>query len=175
VQLFQFFPLWIAACWHHRKFLQHKPLVMAAVLAHVFGLSYYAIKQSDPEVVLAARRADSAYPAQKMADAALRLWKSATSCPLKIVAGDFEAGLVSAFTKEFPAISTNPTATPWVTRADVDTFGALYVFDSSTALPPDVILKTDWTLATAKDGTQKYVQLAVRPPSQSCVPIGLAK
>ena len=175
VQLFQFFPLWIAAYCQNRKFLQPKPLVIAAILVHGLGLSYYAIKQSDPEAVLATRRADSAYPARKMADAALGLWNSATSCPLKIVAGDFEAGLVSAFSKGFPMIWTTPVETPWLSQADVVNLGALYVYDSMTALPADVILKTNWPLANAKDGTQKYVQLAVRLPSQSCAPMGVTK
>ena len=168
VQLFQFLPLWIAAVWHHKKFLQLKTLLPAAVLIHCLGLTYYAVKQSDPEAVLATRRADSAYPAQKMADAALAHWRSATQCPLKIVAGDFEAGLVSAFIKSSPTVSTSPIATPWVSAGDLENLGALYVFDSSTALPADVLLKTNWIMATAKNGKEKYVQFAVRLPRKAC-------
>jgi hypothetical protein len=168
VQLFQFLPLWIAVCWQHRKFLQPQMLVMAALVVHGLGLTYYAFKQNNPEAVLAARRADSAYPAQKMSDAALAYWNSATSCPLKIVVGDFEAGLVSAFSKDFPAVFTAESATPWLTQADLQNYGALYVFDSATTLPKEALMKTNWTMATAKDGTKKYLQFAVRLPRTAC-------
>ena len=168
VQLLQFLPLWIAATWHQRKFLQPKTLVLAAVLVHGLGLTYYAFRQSDPDLVLATRRADSAYPARKMSDAALAHWKSATTCPLKIVVGDFEAGLVSVFSKDFPAVFISASATPWVSNADLETHGALYVSDSTTALPQDALFKTNWTMATAKNGTQKYMQFAVRLPRTPC-------
>jgi hypothetical protein len=169
VQLFQFLPLWIATFWHHQQFLQLKNLIPATVLVHCLGLTYYALKQNDPEEVLATRRADSAYPAQKLSTAALSHWKSATNCPLKIVVGDFEAGLVSVFAKDFPVVSTSPIATPWVTDTALGTSGALYVLDSNTTLPANALLKTNWTIATGKNGTQKYVQFAVRLPAESCL------
>jgi len=169
VQLFQFLPLLIAVCWQHRKFLQPQTLIIAALLVHGLGFTYYAFKQMNPEAVLSTRRADSAYPAQKMSDAALAHWKSATACPLKIVVGDFEAGLVSAFSEEFPAIFTTPIATPWVSNADLDNYGALYVFDSNTVLPQDALFKTNWTLATAKSGIPKHVQFAIRLPRSACL------
>ena len=172
VQLLQFLPLWIAVHWHQRKSLQLKTLALAAVLVHGMGLTYYALKQSDPEAVLAARRADSAYPARKMSDAALAHWKSVTACSLKIVAGDFEAGLVSAFSKDFPAVLIASIATPWVTTADLETYGALYVLDSTTVLPQGALFKTNWTMATAKDGTKKYLQFAVRLPRTPCLTAG---
>ena len=168
VQLFQFLPLGIATFWHRRQFLQLRNLIPAAVFVHCLGLTYYALKQNDPEAVLATRRADSAYPAQKLSNAALAHWKSATNCPLKIVVGDFEAGLVSAFTKDFPVVSTSPIATPWVTDTTLRTSGALYVFDSNKPLPANALLKTNWTIATDKNGIQKYVQFGVRLPEKSC-------
>ena len=170
VQLLQFFPLWIAVHWQRRQFLQPKTLAVAAVLVHCIGMTYYVFKQSDPDAVLAARRADSSYPGQKMSDAATAYWKSATACPLKIVVGDFEAGLVSAFSKDYPAVFIGPTATPWVSSADLETHGALYVLNSSVALPQDASYKANWTLAKSKNGDTKHVQFAVRLPRATCAP-----
>ena len=168
VQLFQFLPLWVAARWHTHRFLQLKPLVVCALLMHAVGLTYYAVKQNADGAVLADRRADSSYPAQKMSDAAVAHWKSATACPLKLVAGDFEAGLVSAFSKEFPPVFINRTATPWISEADLQKFGTLYVLTSSQVMPPDAAPAFKWTIATSKNGTVKQVQFGVRLPSKPC-------
>ena len=167
VQLFQFLPLWIAARWHTHRFLQLKPLVFCALLMHALGFTYYAIKQSNKDAVLAERRADSSYPAQKMSDAAVAHWNSVTSCPLKVVVGDFEAGLVSAFSKQFPPVFMSNTATPWVGDADVQRHGALYVLSSSETVPKD-LSPLNWPLASAKNGASKYVQFAVRLPLTPC-------
>ena len=170
VQLFQFLPLWIAVYWQRRQFLQPKTLLVAAVLVHCLGMTYYVFKQSDPDAVLAERRADSAYPGQKMSAAATAHWKSATTCPLKIIVGDFEAGMVSAFSKDYPAVFIGTTATPWVSSADLERHGALYVLNSSVVLPQDALFKSNWTIAKSKDGNTKYVQFAVRLPRTPCVP-----
>lgn len=169
VQLFQFLPLWVAWTWRKQRFLDAKYLLIAAALMHCLGFTYYALRQSDPYAVLAERRADSAYPAQKMSDAAVAHWRAATQCPLRIVAGDFEAGLVSAFSGEFPAVFIGTSATPWVTEADQEKYGVLYVFDSAVILPAAVMSVSNWTIGTFKDGTKKFVQFAVRLPASSCV------
>ena len=168
VQLFQFFPLWVATKWQGYRFLQLKPLLICALLVHGLGLIYYAIKQSSADAVLASRRADSSYPAQKMSDAAVAHWKSATQCPLKLVVGDFEAGLVSAFSKEFPAVFINRVATPWIAEADLQKYGALYVLSSSDAMPKDAMRPINLTLATAKNSETKYIQFGIRLPSKPC-------
>ena len=169
VQLFQFLPLWVAWTWRKQRFLDAKYLLIAAALMHGLGFTYYAFRQSAPYAVLAERRADSAYPAQKMSAAAVAHWRAATHCPLRIVAGDFEAGLVSAYSAEFPAVFISTSATPWVTEATQEKHGVLYVFDSTVVLPAAVVSESNWTIGTFKDGTKKYVQFAVRLPASSCV------
>ena len=168
VQLFQFLPLWVAWTWRKQGFLEAKYLLIAAALMYLLGFTYYAFRQSDASTVLAERRADSAYPAQKMSAAAIEHWRAATQCPLRIVAGDFEAGLVSAFSAEFPAVFISPSATPWIRETDQKKFGVLYVFNSTTALPPDATSVSNWTIAQFKDGKKKYIQFGVRLPARSC-------
>lgn len=168
VQLFQFLPLWVAWTWRKQRFFEAKYLLIAAGLMHCLGFTYYALRQSDSYAVLAERRADSAYPAQKISAAATAHWRAATQCPLRIVAGDFEAGLVSAFSAEFPAVFISKSATPWVTEADQEKYGVLYVLDSATSLPSDAMSVSNWPIAQFKDGQKKYIQFGVRLPAHSC-------
>ncbi|WP_421955367.1 ArnT family glycosyltransferase [Polaromonas sp.] len=168
VQLFQFFSIWVAWRWRNSTALNPRNLMVAALLVHALGLTYYAIKQSNPDAVLADRRADSAYPAQKISDAAVAHWKRATDCPLRIIVGDFEAGLTSAYSKEAPVVFTSPMATPWVKPGELEQYGALYVFDKGTALPADVTAVMQWPLVSGAAGNEKYVQFAVRLPKRVC-------
>ena len=168
IQLFQFFSLWVAWRWRQHPVLGLRNLIAAALVAHSAGFIYYAVKQSDPNAALAERRADSSYPAQRMSDAAVAHWKSLSNCPLRIVAGDFEAGLVSAYSKETPVVFTGPVATPWLSSAEITQHGALYVFDNNTALPADVTAATRWYLSKDAAQNKKYVQFAVRLPAKAC-------
>ena len=168
VQIFQFLSMWIAWRWRMSPALRLKNLMASALLVHAIGFTYYAIKQSDPSNVLSERRADSAYPARRLSDAAIAHWKSLTACPLRIVAGDFEAGLVSAFSKEYPVVYTSSLATPWVDPADVLKYGALYVLDQNAGAPPDATPVVRWPLASGPAGLTKYVQFAVRLPGVAC-------
>ena len=170
VQLFQFLAIWMAWRWRHSTFLNLRTLVVAAMLVHAAGFVYYAVKQSDANAVLADRRADSSYPGQRMSDAAIAHWKRFSHCPLRIVAGDFEAGLVSAYAKESPTVFTAPIATPWVKESDIARDGALYVFDSNTALPATVAQPIRWSLRPNAQLGEKYVQFAVRLPASPCAP-----
>lgn len=168
VQLFQFLPLWIA--WRYRRNGAFKPriLIPVAIAFHALGLAYYAIKQSVPNAVQSERRADSAYPARDMAHAALAHWRSQTNCPLKIIGGDFEAGLVSAFTKEFPSVYSSAEATPWIRPEQIQKHGILYVLDMNTAMPTDAVPVTRWFLSPGTPSSGKYVQLAVKLPERPC-------
>jgi len=174
VQLFQFLPLWVAWQWRHSDVLKVSNLLPIALVVHTIGLGYYAIKQSDPNAAQAERRADSAYPARRMANAAHAHWKAQTNCPLKIIQGDFEAGLVSAFTPGFPMVYTGPVATPWVTPEQLAQHGALYVLESNTPVPADAKAGKKWLLAAgdvalpARAEKGKYVQFAVRLPLAVC-------
>ena len=168
VQLFQFFPIWIAWRWRASGAMRLAHLVPIALMVHALGFAYYAVKQSDPGAVQATRRADSAYPARDMADAALAHWRQHTKCPLRLIGGDFEAGLVSAFSAEFPVVYTDAQATPWVTAAQVKQHGLLYVADMASALPASAIAVKNWYLNPSRPSSGKYVQFAVELPAHEC-------
>ena len=173
VQFFQFLSIWITLQIRHKESFRLTLLIPVALAVHLIGFSYYAIKQSDPTAVQSDRRADSAYPAIEMSKAALAFWNTHTACPLKIVGGDFEAGLVSAFTNTFPAVSSGSHATPWVTPKQIEDSGILYVLEMGVALPPDTTAAKNWVFSSgnAKDGEiGKHVQLAVRLPLSPCNP-----
>lgn len=166
VQLFQFLSIWIAWRWRDRAVLRLATLMAVALLVHTIGFAYYVVKQSDPSAVLAERRADSAYPAQRLSDAAVAHWAQATHCPLRIVVGDFEAGLVSVYARQFPVVFTGAVETPWVTPEQLNREGALYVLDQNTALPADVTAPLRWSLVSGSP--EKYVQFALRLPAKAC-------
>ena len=168
VQLFQFLSIWIAWRWRDSGVWNLCILAATAMVVHAAGFLYYAIKQSDETAALADRRADSSYPAQRMSDAAIAHWKRFSNCPVRIVAGDFEAGLVSAYAKGSPVVFTAPIATPWVGEADIQRYGALYVFNTHTALPVNVSQAIHWSLSRDGQPTGKYVQLAIRLPASPC-------
>ena len=168
VQLFQFLSVLIA--WRFRQLpaLSLTFLIPAAIAIHGVGFVYYGFKQSAPNAVQSDRRADSAYPARAMAEAALTHWGLQTACPLKIVGGDFEAGLVSAYLKEFPSVYSGGVATPWVTPEQIRQQGILYVTDMNTNPPVEATAATRWYLSGGTASTGKYVQIAVRLPEKSC-------
>lgn len=170
VQLFQFLPIWIAWRLRNSDTFKLTRLIPVALAVHAIGFAYYAGEQSTPDAAQAERRADSAYPARDMAKAALSHWKQQTACPLKIIGGDFEAGLVSAFIKEFPVVYSGPEATPWVKRQDIQQQGILYVVDMNTALAPDAVAAKKWYLNPSLPSSGKYIQLAVVLPASKCQP-----
>lgn len=168
VQLFQFLPLWLAWRFRGSTALSLAVLIPVAIAIHAAGFAYIAIKQSDPAAVQSERRADSSYPAEAMAKAALAQWRLQTSCPLKIVGGDFEAGLVSAFLKDFPLVYSGAEATPWIKQEQIRQQGMLYVADMNSVLPADAVGSTRYFLNHGEPSSGKYVQFAVLKPAQSC-------
>jgi 4-amino-4-deoxy-L-arabinose transferase-like glycosyltransferase len=170
VQLFQFLPIWIAWRLRNSDTLKLALLMPLTLAVQAGGFAYYAVKQSRPDAAQAERRADSAYPARDMAKAALSHWKQQTACPLNIVGGDFEAGLVSAFMKEFPVVYSGPEATPWVKPQDIQQQGILYVVDMNTALAPDAVATKKWYFNPGLPSGGKYIQLAAELPASKCQP-----
>lgn len=168
VQLFQFLPIWIAWRWRHSRQLQWCFLIPAAIVVHALGFTYYAVKQSNANAVQAERRADSAYPASQIAKAALTHWGQHTACPLKIIAGDFEAGMASAFMKDFPLVYGGIQATPWIKQEQILQYGMLYIADMNSVLPADAIAVKKWFLSPSTPSSGKYLQLAVRLPLHPC-------
>ncbi len=168
VQLFQFLSLWLAWRCRGSKALRLTVLIPVAIAIHAAGFVYIAIKQSDPSSVQSERRQDSSYPAEAMASAALAHWRVQTSCPLKIVGGDFEAGLVSAFLTTFPMVYSGAEATPWIKQEQIRQHGMLLVADMNTKLPASATAITRWFLDGSASHSGKYVQFALLPPANSC-------
>jgi 4-amino-4-deoxy-L-arabinose transferase-like glycosyltransferase len=72
------------------------------------------------------RRIDTAYPAQQLALAVRRDWESATTCPLKFVAGpSFEAGLVSVYSGSYAKVLEDGDfrKSPWIDPLDMQRDG----------------------------------------------------
>jgi hypothetical protein len=170
VQLFQFLPIWIAWRLRNSDTLKLPLLIPLTLAVQLADFTYYAVKQGSPDAAQAERRADSAYPARDMAKAAVSHWKQQTACPLKIIGGDFEAGLVSAFIKEFPVVYSGPEATPWVKPEDIQQQGILYVVDMNTALAPDAVAEKKWYFNPTLPSSGKYIQLGVVLPASQCQP-----
>lgn len=168
VQLFQFLPLWLAWRFRHSTTLRLDVLIQVAIAIHAVGFVYIAIKQSDLAAVQSERRADSSYPAEAMASAALAHWRKQTSCPLKIVAGDFEAGLVSAFLKSFPMVYSGAEATPWIKPEQIRQQGMLFIVDMNSVLPPAALAPIKWFLSHGEASNGKYVQFALLKPIEAC-------
>ncbi len=168
VQLCQFFCLWLAWRWQRRPALALPRLLWLAACVHLLGFAYYAHKQNNPLAAQAESRADSAYPARAMAQAGTALWDAATTCPLRNVVGDFEAGLVSIYSGRNPVIVGDAVSTPWVSARDVQAQGALYVVTNPADLPAGLHNQRAWALNAALAPQGKQVWLAVQLPAQPC-------
>ncbi len=168
VQLCQFFCLWLAWRWQSSPALALPRLLWLAACVHLLGFAYYAHKQSNPLAAQAQSRADAAYPARAMAQAGLALWDGTTNCPLRNVAGDFEAALVSIYSGRNPVVYGDAVSTPWVTARALQAQGALYVVAQEADLPPGLVGKRAWALNAALAPQGKQVWLAVQLPAQPC-------
>jgi Dolichyl-phosphate-mannose-protein mannosyltransferase len=174
LQILQFAPLCLASWMCRRESVHIARLAVAALAIHTANMGLQAFKQHDTQAMASQRRLDTMFPAQKMADAGAALWRSATACPLQLVAGDFEAGLVSLYAGRsegfFPAIHTNSIATPWITAEQLLLKGALWVLPDQQQLPPGLVaIKTLYLGAdeVAHQG-HRSVTFAVQLPAQPC-------
>jgi hypothetical protein len=172
VQALQFFPLWLALWWDRRIKIDLSVLVTAAVLVQAGSLGFYAAEHRDPGAVISSRRIDTAYPARRLARAAVAHWASATNCPLHYVEGSvFDAGLVSLYSGGRIQVFDSDRATPWVRPEDLQRDGGLFVLDEGDAVPPSVGDLKVFHLVPEKNPlglTGKTLTLGVRLPAKPC-------
>jgi Dolichyl-phosphate-mannose-protein mannosyltransferase len=174
LQILQFAPLCLASWLCRRKSIHVARLAVAALAIHAANVGLQAFKQHDTQAMASQRRLDTMFPAQKMADAGAALWRSVTPCPLRLVAGDFEAGLVSLYSGRseglFPAIHTNAVATPWIKAEQLRLQGALWVLPEQQHLPPGVAAIKTLYLGADESPYAGYrsVTFAVQLPAQPC-------
>ena len=175
MQSMQFFGLWLAWMWHRRAPIDWGRLVLAAALVHAVSLGVYAAQQRAGLPTASARRIDTLYPAQRLADAAVAQWRSVTTCPLHYVAGDaFTAGLVSVYSGSFPAVFESPRASPWITAADLQRDGALYVLPADKPLPDGAVAAAVFDIgerplkAPSLVPRSRHLSLVVVAPARAC-------
>jgi 4-amino-4-deoxy-L-arabinose transferase-like glycosyltransferase len=170
VQTFQFFALWLAWQWQRRGPIHLGQLAVVALLLHAVSMVVYTVEVRGPQAMAAARRIDNAFPGRRMADAAQAQWRSVTNCPLRYVAGDFEAGLISAFSASSPVVFVSAVASPWVHPADLRERGALYAVPALADLPPGVQAVRDLDLSPEASPVPgaRHVVLAVQAPTRPC-------
>jgi len=165
VQALQFFPLWLAWRWQRHQAVNLSALLVATLAVHGLSMTVYALQAQDGSAMAQPRRIDTAYPGQRMANAALAQWRSVSACPLRYVAGDFEAGLVSAYSGQWPVVADD-LATPWVTAAQLAKDGALYVVTDKADLPAGAQAVREWRLAA--DPLARSVYFGVLAPHSAC-------
>jgi len=171
VQTMQFVTLWMA--WRWQRFLlgDLRRLIVVAFVVQCMGLGLYAVQQRDPDAILSTRRMDTVYPAQRMADAAMGVWRSTTSCPLRFVAGpSFQAGLISLYSGGTAAVFEGATESPWIDPAEMRRQGALYVVEGEQPLPRGIAPALRFSLAPdEKTGRgARSITIGVQPPEQRC-------
>lgn len=174
MQVLQFAPLAIAYGLCQRGSVHIMRLAVVVLVMQVLSMGWYARSQQDALAMSYERRIDTLYPAQKMADVGLSEWSKVTQCPLHIVAGDFEAGLVALYggrtLGKFPTVFTNASATPWIRDDDLVRNGALWVLPEGQALPAGLTVATILDLGhpDTRYIKSRSVTIAVQLPQISC-------
>lgn len=170
VQLLQFSTLWLAGVWlTQAKQLYWQRLLLLIGIAQAISLGLYAYKQQDINAMSHERRLDTVYPSQQLATVAVSAWTTATRCPLRYVVGDFEAGLAALYSGRYPGVYINPTATPWISEADLRQSGAVYIVTDRSQVPTDIVPQH---IGLTPDGVPKEgwrsVWAGVRLPANPC-------
>lgn len=138
-QCLQFVSLWLA--WRLRRVARRPVPVLVGVALALQAVSLLVI--ASPFAVKAheaVRRDDNAYPARRLAHAAIRDWKHLTPCPLKLVVGPpFEAGMISVYGDGEQKVLEwgDFKKTPWVSPEELERDGAIYVADDPGHLPKE--------------------------------------
>jgi 4-amino-4-deoxy-L-arabinose transferase-like glycosyltransferase len=164
-QATQFASLWLA--WRLRPHVRAAgpSWIVAALLVHAAFLGAAALSQA-PEVN--GKRHDRHYPAQALADAVRQDWRDASLCPLGIVAGPtFEAGIVSVYNGGRSKVLEDGdfSKSPWISRADLERSGAVYVATELAELPSKGVTTIGYLdVPRLSADTENRVYWAIVPP-----------
>jgi hypothetical protein len=169
-QATQFASLWLA--WRLRPYTLRAGAawITAAVLVHAVFISAAAFS-SHPQGD--GKRHDRHYPAQALSDAVLQDWRDDTLCPLEIVVGPtFEAGLVSVYSGGRAKVLEDGdfTKSPWLSRADLERNGAVYVARELDALPTKGVTTIGFMdVPRISSDADNRVYWAIAPPERCAV------
>jgi phosphotransferase system glucose/maltose/N-acetylglucosamine-specific IIC component len=138
VELMLFFPLWLAykVSRNLRSLELNQATVVVAVLHIISMATFLYLYSIVPEKTGGdiAKKKDILYPAEKLTEDALKLWRSKTNCPLEFVGGaPYQAGLISIYSGEYPIVFDVKSISeiglnPWVSASDINRDGALIVY-----------------------------------------------
>lgn len=167
-QCLQFVSLWLA--WRLRRVSRRPASVLVGVTLALQCVSLLVIAAPLPQGAQdELRRDDNAYPARRLAMAAVESWKRVTPCPLKLVVGPpFEAGMISVYAGgEQKVVEWGDfSKTPWVSPQELERDGAIFVAEDAELLPTEAGLIE--SLAVHDSGTPapggKRVYWAIVPP-----------
>lgn len=164
-QTTQFVSLWLAWRLRPHMVVAGVAWIATALLVHGVFISAAAFSghpQSE------GKRHDLHYPAQSLADAVARDWRDDSLCPLKIVVGPtFEAGMVSVYSGGQAIVLEDGdfTRSPWLSPADLERDGAVYISRTPDGLPSKGVATLDSMdvprISGAKDNR---VYWAIAPP-----------
>ena len=172
-QCLQFVSLWLA--WRLRRVARRPASVLVGATLALQCVSLLVIAAPLPQGANDdVRRDDNAYPARRLAMAAVESWKRVTPCPLKLVVGPpFDAGMISVYAGgEQKVVEWGSfSKTPWVDPQELERDGAIFVAEDAELLPTEAGLIQSLAVrdsSTAAPGGQR-VYWAIVPPT-ACTP-----
>lgn len=171
VQTFQFAAVALTLGFASKlKGVPMRALVLGALALHAIGL--LAMVSSVAPRLLGAPGPVIGYPARMLASEVEQDWARVTACPLRYVAGPFiEAGQVSAFARDFPAVLEDGqgSKSPWIDLNDVALRGSVVLARSVAQLPETAIHLPHMQLIPATPSRfVAPVFWAIQPPRVAC-------
>ncbi len=166
-QCLQFLALWIA--WRIRfRVLPARAFWITSALAVHCAFIAIAVFTTPAGAGSPGRRLDLLYPAQQLAEAVRRDWQDDSICPLRLVVGpSFEAGIVSVYTGGTAGVLEDGafSKSPWLTPADLQARGAVYVATDERSLPKEGVTRTgSMDVSQVSSGGAARVYWAIVPP-----------
>jgi 4-amino-4-deoxy-L-arabinose transferase-like glycosyltransferase len=166
-QALQFAGLFFA--WYLKRYIDDTKSIWLLLLLAVHSVALALVLQSATRgpLLTSSARQDSRYPAQQLADAVRRDWQDDTSCPLAFVVGPpLEAGAVSVYNGGTAAVLEDGdfAKSPWISAADVERLGAVYVALERARLPSRRVTRVGSLDVSVAYPTQSHVYWAIVPP-----------
>jgi hypothetical protein len=166
-QALQFAGLFFA--WHLRRYVNDAKATWLVLLLAVHSVALGLVLESATRgpLLASSARQDSRYPAQQLADAVRRDWQDDTSCPLAFVVGPpLEAGSVSVYNGGTAAVLEDGdfAKSPWISPADVERLGAVYVALERARLPSRRVTRVGSLDVSVAYPSESHVYWAIVPP-----------
>ncbi|MDO8457595.1 MAG: glycosyltransferase family 39 protein [Burkholderiaceae bacterium] len=176
LQTFQFLVIYIA--WRLSVALpqsdsQRTLLVVLAAQVILAGFFTWSIVQPSQTIWKGARERN--FPAESAAKQVVSQWWLVTNCSLQYVVGpSFEASVVSAYSGQNPAVLEDGDfrKSPWVTPAQLNSKGALYLALKEADLPANVMPSSKVIVPARENDFQeaRILYVGIRLPQAPCPP-----